>query len=172
MPKPPPRDQHGKIVPHDHPDILDDHYLIRHTTPQDLCDDDGGKRLSSGAFSESKDAGMSVDIEEWMKVDGLDPLHYITDPTHGAVRLKVGDLRRPDGPWSGQFSLGFRGFCRRHANLRDATNRQIRPPKPFRLFPTEPARFGSAWKSSSHFKYLKIWPTEPSAADLSATKTN
>jgi hypothetical protein len=37
---------------------------------------------------------MSVDIEEWMKVDGLDPLHYITDPTHGAVRLRVGDLRR------------------------------------------------------------------------------
>src|SRR5258706_13915460 len=94
MPKPPPRDQHGKIVPHDHPDILDEHYVIRHATPQDLCDDDGGRRLSSGAFSESEGGGMSVDIEEWMKVDGLDPLHYMTDPTHGAVRLKVGDLRK------------------------------------------------------------------------------
>ena len=94
MPKPPPRDQHGKIVPHNHPAILDDHYVIRHTTPRDLSDDDGGKRLSSGAFSESEGGGMSVDIEEWMKVDGLDPLHYITDPTHGAVRLKVGDLRK------------------------------------------------------------------------------
>jgi hypothetical protein len=92
MPKPPPRDQLGKIVPHDHADILD--YVIRHTTPQDLCDDDGGKRLSSGAFSESEGGGMSVYIEEWMRVDGLDPLHYITDPTHGAVRLKVGELRR------------------------------------------------------------------------------
>jgi hypothetical protein len=37
---------------------------------------------------------MSVDIEEWMTVAGLDPLHYITDPRYGAVRLKVGDLRR------------------------------------------------------------------------------
>ena len=70
------------------------YHLIRHTTPQDLCDDDGGKRLSSGAFSESEGRGMSVYIEEWMKVDGLDPLHYIPDPTHGAVRLTVGDLRR------------------------------------------------------------------------------
>jgi len=93
LPKPPPRDQHGKIVPHDHPEILDEHYVIRHTTPQDLSDDEGGKRLNSGAFSESKGGGMSVDIEEWMKADGLDPMHYITDPTHGAVRLKVGDLR-------------------------------------------------------------------------------
>jgi len=93
MPKPPPRDQHGKIIPHDHPDILDDHHVIRHTTPQELCDDDGGKRLSSGAFSESEEGGMSVDIEEWMKADGLDPLHYVADP-HGAVRLRVGDLRQ------------------------------------------------------------------------------
>jgi hypothetical protein len=56
--------------------------------------DDGGKRLGSGAFSESECSGMSVDIEEWMKADGLGPLHYISDPTHGAVRLKVGDLRK------------------------------------------------------------------------------
>jgi hypothetical protein len=94
MPKPPSRDQHGKIIPHDHPDILDDHHVIRHTTPQDLCEDGGGKRLGSGAFSESAGGRMSVDIEEWMQVDGLDTLHYVTDPTHGAVRLKVGDLRR------------------------------------------------------------------------------
>jgi len=37
---------------------------------------------------------MSVDIEAWMRVDGLGPLHYITEPTHGAVRLKAGDLRK------------------------------------------------------------------------------
>jgi hypothetical protein len=56
------------------------------------------------------------------------------------------------------------GPCRRHANLRDSTNRKITSPKPFRLFSTEPARFGFAWKSASLFKHLKIWPTEPSAA--------
>ena len=75
-----------------------------------------------------------------------------------------------DGRCSGQFSLGFREFCRRHANLRDSANRQIGSPKPFRLFSSEPARFGFAWKSSSLFKHLKIWPPEPSAADLSAGK--
>ena len=37
---------------------------------------------------------MSVDIEEWMAADGLDPLHYVTDPTHGAVRIMVGELRK------------------------------------------------------------------------------
>src|SRR4051812_40066252 len=77
-----------------------------------------------------------------------------------------------DGHNIGQFSLSFRGYCRKHANLRDSANRQIASPKPFRLFSTEPARFGFAWKSSSLFKHLKIWPAEPSAGDLSATKTN
>jgi hypothetical protein len=90
MPNPPPRDQHGKITPHDHDEILDDHHIIRHTTPNDVPDG----RFNSGAFSESTGGGMSVDIEEWMTADGLDPLHYVTDPTHGAVRLKVGDLRK------------------------------------------------------------------------------
>ena len=94
MPKSPLRDQHGKILPHDHSEILDNHHVIRHTVPQDLCDDGDGKRLNSGAFSESTGGGMSVDIEEWMRADGLDPLHYVTDPTHGAVRLRVGDLRK------------------------------------------------------------------------------
>jgi hypothetical protein len=90
----PPRDREGKIVPHDHSEILKEHHVIRHTVPQDLCPDSGKKRLSSGAFSESSGGGMSVYIEEWMRVDGLDPLHYITDQTHGAVRINVGELRR------------------------------------------------------------------------------
>ncbi len=90
MPNPPLRDQRGKIIPHDHVEILDEYHVIRHTTPNDVPDG----RLNSGAFSESTGGGMSVDIEEWMTADGLDPLHYVTDPTHGAVRLKVGDLRR------------------------------------------------------------------------------
>ena len=29
-----------------------------------------------------------------MTAAGLDPLHHVTDPTHGAVRLMVGDLRK------------------------------------------------------------------------------
>jgi hypothetical protein len=37
---------------------------------------------------------MSVYVEEWMRADGLDPLHYLTDPRHGAVRINVGELRQ------------------------------------------------------------------------------
>jgi hypothetical protein len=94
MPVDPPRDQQGRIVPHDHPEILNEHHVIRHTLPQDLCPDDGRMRLASGAFSESSGGGMSVDIEEWMLAAGLDSLHYVTAPTHGAVRLNVGELRK------------------------------------------------------------------------------
>jgi hypothetical protein len=99
MRTPPPRDAAGRIIPHDHPDIFDNHHVIRHTTPNDLhTEPDGTRRLMSGAFSESSTGGMSVDIEEWMSADGLDALHYVKDPTHGAVRLSVSELRQ----------LGFR----------------------------------------------------------------
>jgi hypothetical protein len=94
MPVDPPRDANGKIVPHNHSEIFDEHHVIRRTVPLDLCDDARRRRLSSGAFSESSDGGMSVDLEVWMRADGLEPLHYATDPTHGAVRLNVGELRR------------------------------------------------------------------------------
>lgn len=97
MPANPPRDDRGFVIPHNHDEILNHHHVIRHTTPQDLCRnvDTGERRLSSGAFCESGDevGGMSVDIEEWMAADGLAPLHYVTDPSHGAVRLNVAELR-------------------------------------------------------------------------------
>jgi hypothetical protein len=94
MPTPPPRDAHGRIVPHDHLEILDSHHVIRHTTPHDLHTEPNGlRRVMSGAFSESSTGGMSVDIEEWMTADGLDVVHYVLDPAHGAVRLNVGELR-------------------------------------------------------------------------------
>jgi hypothetical protein len=50
--------------------------------------------LSSGAYTESNDGGMSVDIEEWILTAGLPALHYVTDPAQGAVRLNVGELRK------------------------------------------------------------------------------
>src|SRR5437016_5512431 len=91
----PPRDPAGIVQPHDHPDILNSHYVIRHTTPNDLVKDvdTGAARISSGAYSESSEGGMSVDIEEWMLAEQLDPLHYVIDPTHGATRINVGELR-------------------------------------------------------------------------------
>lgn len=95
MPAEPRRDALGKIIPHDHPEILDSFHVVRHTDPHDLCDNgQGGKRLASGAYSESRDGGMSVDIEEWMTADGLPQLHYVTDSSQGATRLNVGELRK------------------------------------------------------------------------------
>jgi hypothetical protein len=97
MPSEPPRSSAGAVVPHDHPEILDEQHVIRHTVPHDLTnpDDSGQRRISSGAYSDSGDAtgGMSVDIEEWMMAEGLTTLHYLTDTSHGAKRIKVGDLR-------------------------------------------------------------------------------
>jgi len=95
MPAGPPRDAEQNIIPHNHSDILDESYVIRHTVPNDLVPNEtGGKRVSSGAYSRSDDGGMSVDIEDWMIRDGLNPLHYVKDPAHGATRLRVGDLRQ------------------------------------------------------------------------------
>lgn len=91
MPAQPPRDANGKVAPHDHPEILLEHHVIRHVTPNDIHPTE--RRRTSGAFSESSDGGMSVDIAEWMEADGLMALHYVEDPSHGAVRLNVGQLR-------------------------------------------------------------------------------
>jgi hypothetical protein len=121
MPLDPPRDPSGNILPHDHAEILDDYHVIRHTNPNYLAFDDelGGKRLGSGAFSESSDGGMSVDIEEWMIADGLTRLHYLASSVEGAVRIRVGDLRQrgyqvgwdPDGghPHHGSVWGNFNG---------------------------------------------------------------
>jgi hypothetical protein len=98
MPADPPRDAAGNIEPHNHAEILDAHHVIRHITPDDLCEeaDTGITRVSSGAYSESSDVngGMSVDIEEWVLAANLDALHYIRDPSYGATRLNVGALRK------------------------------------------------------------------------------
>jgi hypothetical protein len=96
MPTAPPRDQNGKIIPHDHPDISDDDYVIRHIVPPlDLHADPDTQitRVASGAYSESSDGGMSVDIQSWMREDGLDDFHYLSDESEGATRIRVGELR-------------------------------------------------------------------------------
>jgi hypothetical protein len=121
MPRdPPPRDG-DRIIPHDHPQISDDYHVIRHIKPNDLAFDHslGVMRLASGSFSDSHDGGMSVDIEEWIIADGLDTLHYVTDSVDGAVRIRVGDLRKlgfkvgwdPDGghPHHGSVWGNFNG---------------------------------------------------------------
>jgi hypothetical protein len=92
----PERDKQGAIVPHDHPDICDDDFVLRHIVPPyDLHPDieKGIVRVSSGAYSESSDGGMSVDILRWMAEDGLHETFYLADETVGATKIRVGDLR-------------------------------------------------------------------------------
>jgi hypothetical protein len=91
----PERDGEGIVLPHDHPAILREYHVIRHITERDLFSDEaiGRTRIASGAYSESSEGGMSVDIEEWMIEDGLEPTHYVTDSAHCAVRLIVAKLR-------------------------------------------------------------------------------
>lgn len=96
MPAPPPRDQNGVIVAHDHAEILNEHHVIRHIVPpHDLHPDQTTKvvRVASGAYSESSTGGMSVDILEWMVADGLHSTYYLADPDVGATSLRVGELR-------------------------------------------------------------------------------
>ena len=75
----PERSGEGIVLPHDHPEILREHHVIRHITERDLYTDQaiGQTRIASGAYSESSEGGMSVDIEEWMLEDGLESTHYI-----------------------------------------------------------------------------------------------
>jgi hypothetical protein len=91
----PERDGEGIVLPHDHLEVLREHHVIRHITERDLHLDKAisQTRIASGAYSESSEGGMSVDIEEWMLEDGLESTHYVTDLAHGAVRLNVGELR-------------------------------------------------------------------------------
>jgi hypothetical protein len=95
MPAAPPRDLNGNIEPHDHADILDNDYVLRHITPRDLHYDAAKSvtRVASGAYSESSEGGMSVDILRWMAQDGLDECFYLADETVGAAKILVRDLR-------------------------------------------------------------------------------
>ena len=93
--QPPERDSAGEIVPHDHPEIRDHEHVIRHIMPNEMVPDgNGGRRLSSGAFSEFSGGGMSVDIEAWMMADGSSFQNYLGGPQKGAVRVNVGALRQ------------------------------------------------------------------------------
>jgi hypothetical protein len=115
--RPPPRDEHGIVVPHDNEGILAEDGVIRRVSERYhvVTDGRGGRRLSSMAFRASSDpnAGMSVDLESSIIEAGLDPKAYVTTPKWmGSVRLRAGDLRSkgfqvgyvplPDNPHHGE----------------------------------------------------------------------
>jgi hypothetical protein len=97
----PPRDDGGRVEPHDDPDIPGDAWVIRHIIPMQLVrheDLPGRRRLSKSAFSPSSKRrdpyqGMSVDLLQPILDAGLSPIGIREDKYEASVRLRVADLR-------------------------------------------------------------------------------
>lgn len=97
MIKPPPRDEHDTVIPHDHSEIENDDEVIRRISErQVILDKNGGRRISSIAYKDAaKKSGMSVDLKQLIEKDKLDPIKYVTTPRWiGSVLFKVSDLRQ------------------------------------------------------------------------------
>jgi hypothetical protein len=94
-------DKDGRVTPHDDTqNIPDDAYIVRYIPSHHLIPKEGGgRRLSSGAFSESSKEmdpyqGMSADLMQPMLDDGLGPTGRKEDRgAEAVVRLRVGALR-------------------------------------------------------------------------------
>ena len=98
MLKPPPRDENGNVIPHDHEDIHAQDGIIRRIPEQHIVIDEkiGGKRISSMAFrcSSGANGGMSVDLQQQIEEAGIDAREFVTSPQWmGSVRFFAGQLR-------------------------------------------------------------------------------
>lgn len=94
---PPPRDDLGRVAPHDHPHISDDHCIIRGISEHHIARDKNPPRLKSSLYQTSTygdSPGMSVDHEPSMRIDNIDlEARYRNGNWLGAVALNVGFLR-------------------------------------------------------------------------------
>ncbi|WIY54118.1 hypothetical protein O9Z70_06250 [Devosia sp. YIM 151766] len=92
---PPPVDDNGNVVPHDHDGIVDQDRLIRRVSPQHVVSTASGRRLSTMAFqAASQNGGLSVDLETQLLEDGEDPVTYVAKPPFiGSVVFPAGDVR-------------------------------------------------------------------------------
>ncbi|WP_332855474.1 hypothetical protein [Duganella sp. S19_KUP01_CR8] len=95
----PPRDADGNVTPHDHDGIHDTDGILRKVTEHHLVPDGkGGRRLSSLLLKiSSPTTGISVDLEQLILDDGLDPQVQIMLPPPaaiGAVRFIARDFRQ------------------------------------------------------------------------------
>lgn len=97
---PPPRDARGVVVPHDHPDILPDHKIIRRVSPYHIAPDEktpSGRRISTAAYQPSNGGvgeSMSVDLEASILDAGADPRQYVSNPPFiGSVWFAAAFLR-------------------------------------------------------------------------------
>jgi hypothetical protein len=130
---PPPRDDEGEVLPHDHAGIEHADGIIRRVSPQHMVDDPKtqGKRLSSMAFQPSAGdrGGMSVDLQKLIEDAGLDPKQYVVSPPWiGAVRFTAGALRAeglmvgydplpPENPYHGEVWGNFTQRLRKRLTI-------------------------------------------------------
>ena len=103
---PPPLDENGVVVPHDHLGIASEDGIIRRISEEQIVFDQkiGGRRISSMAFkaSSGQNAGMSVDLEASILAAGLEPRNYVTTPRWtGSIRYMASRLRVES------FSVGY-----------------------------------------------------------------
>lgn len=107
--QPPPRNEKGDVIPHDHNEIDGNDVLIRRISEQHII----GGRVSSMAFQCSSDGtGMSVDIAKLITESGQDAKALVTSETYfcsvqfltGTLRnegLQVGYFPLPNNPYHG-----------------------------------------------------------------------
>jgi hypothetical protein len=98
LPQPPPRNQSGEVLPHDHAEILADHGVIRRVSDKQVVKRaDGRRTLSSLAFKPSGagvNPGISIDLEEWIVAAGKNAADFVTTPRWvGSVRFTAGAVR-------------------------------------------------------------------------------
>lgn len=95
-----PRDEEGRIAPHNHPELVGAARIIRRIHDDYVVDDHepGTKRLSTALFKHrSKTGHLSFDSESCILALEREPADYVTDPKFfGAVIISVDDVRGVD----------------------------------------------------------------------------
>jgi hypothetical protein len=95
-----PRDEDGRISPHDHPELAGAARIIRRIHVDYVVDDHepGSQRLSTALFKHrSKTGHLSFDSENCILAKDREPADYVTDHKFfGAVIISVEDIRSVD----------------------------------------------------------------------------
>ena len=115
--QPPPRNQKGEVIPHDHDGILPSDGIIRRISEQQLIFDPkiNGKRVSSLALkpSSGSNGGLSVDLQQLIEEANLEAKAFVTTPRWtGSIRFEAGQFRSegfiigydplPENPYHGE----------------------------------------------------------------------
>ena len=98
MLSPPPRDQSGNVIPHDHQEISAEDGIIRRISQQQVVPGKDGKptlsTLAVNPSSLSLGGGMSVDLQTLIESKGVEPRSFVTQPPFiGSIRFTTQFLR-------------------------------------------------------------------------------